>query len=81
LAIGLAEVQKFLPLSDTVIFIINDKEHEDVSRQLVMACRQLSVKHFILPKFSGGEVKALFGVKRLTCFGLKLGDGLNEALT
>ena len=55
--------------SDYVAFLISDPEHDDVTRQLVVACKQVGLMHFILPRFIKKELCEIFGVKRLTCFG------------
>ena len=49
---------------------MNDKEHEEINRQLMIACKQMKISHFVLPKFAKNELQQVFGVKRLTTFGL-----------
>ena len=36
----------------------------------MIACKQLDITHFIMPKFSKTELQKMFGVRRLTCFAL-----------
>ena len=57
---------------DFIVFLMSDPEHDDVTRQLVVACKQVSITHFILPRFIKKELCEMFGVKRLTSFGIDL---------
>lgn len=75
LAVGLLETQKLLS-KNSVIFLINDKEHEEVNRQICIVCKQMSLTHFILPKFAKTELTQAFGVKRLTCFAVEFQGAL-----
>lgn len=69
LAVGLLETQKLL-VATSIIFIMNDPEHSEINRQLMIACKQMGISHFVLPKFAKNELQLAFGVKRLTTFGL-----------
>ena len=70
---GLLETQKVLTPT-SLVFLFNDKDHEEVNRQMMVACKQIGVTHFVMPKFSKGEISKAFGVKRITCFGLDIKD-------
>lgn len=86
LTIGLNQTQKKIretlsgnpeQQENVLIFLIHDKEHEDVNAQLLAACRQSrsdfdlqGVNHYVLPKFSKVELCKIFGVKKLMCFSL-----------
>ena len=64
------------------MFLVHDKETEDITQQLLVACRQMNtfdveegdhvnfLNHFILPKFSQIDLTKAFGVKRVSCFAL-----------
>jgi hypothetical protein len=69
LGVGLLETQRLL-LPSATIFVINDRAHEDVTRQLLIACKQMSLTHFVLPKFAKGELSKFFKVRNLTSFAI-----------
>ena len=59
------------------MFLIHDKEHDDVNAELLSACRQsrsditdAGINHYVLPKFSKVELCKIFGVKKLMCFSI-----------
>ena len=61
--------------SHLMVFLIHDNEHKEMTRQVMIACRQAAIDappipHWVLPKFSKTEMTKIFGVKRLTCFTL-----------
>ena len=64
-------------LENILVFLIHDKEHDDVNAQLLSACRQSrsditdeGINHYVLPKFSKVELCKIFGVKKLMCFSI-----------
>ena len=62
-------------ISHLMVFLIHDPEHTEMTRQVMIACRQAAINappipHWVLPKFSKTEMTKIFGVKRLTCFTL-----------
>lgn len=86
LTIGLNQTQKKIrntlngsseQKENVLVFLIHDKEHDDVNAQLLAACRQSrsdiaeeGINHYILPKFSKVELCKIFGVKKLMCFSI-----------
>ena len=78
LKIGLSETQNLLknPPDKCMVFLINDNDHEHINQQLVIACKQQNLPHFILPRFLKKDLSEMFGVKRITCFGLDLSQSL-----
>jgi len=86
LTIGLNQTQKKIrntlaggseKLENVLVFLIHDKEHDDVNAQLLAACRQSrsdvadeGINHYFLPKFSKVELCKIFGVKKLMCFSI-----------
>lgn len=62
---------------------MNDKEHEEINTQLMIACKQMNISHFVLPKFAKNELQQVFGVRRLTTFGLNFSgmDQYREKMT
>ena len=86
LTIGLNQTQRKIretltgphdKLENVLVFIIHDKDHDDVNAQLLTACRQASsdvidegINHYVLPKFTKNELCKIFGVKKLMCFSI-----------
>ena len=84
LAFGLQDVQKMiqknLPTNQNsaamshgmtlFVCIVYNQEIEIVCKHLISLCRQLQIKHLVVPKFCGDQLAQLFRVKRLTCFSL-----------
>ena len=70
--------------SNFVVFLFNDKAHEEINSQMMTACKQIKItkndqeeahdgiNHYILPKFGKSEVSKLFGVKHIMCFSVDL---------
>jgi len=85
LAVGLKESSKaVLAAADSqpkrlMVFLVHDKEHQQESAQLLAACKQAQVNHYVLPKFAKAELCKVFGVKRVTSFALVF-DGMPERL-
>ena len=47
-----------------------NNETEAICKHLVGACRQLNIKHYVLPKFQLQTLTQLFKVRRMTCFSI-----------
>ena len=71
LRVGLKETLKAVTDNkDCLVFVIHDKDHLDTNAQILAACRQQAISHYVLPKFSKVELCKMFKVKRVTCFAI-----------
>lgn len=78
--IGLNQVQRALTSSkeNLLVFIMNDQETIELNKHLVGYCRQFGVHNYLMPKFLKKGCAELFGVKRLSCFALRVEDDVKR---
>lgn len=70
---GLKETLRLVTNVDhknVMVFVLHDKEHDGISSQLMGACKQQALSHYVLPKFSKVELCKIFKVKHLTAFAI-----------
>ena len=70
LCVGLKETSKAIE-NGAILFLFSDKDHQDITKQLMVASRNFACKHvFVLPGHFKRSICEVVGVKRITAFAI-----------